>query len=101
MVSSLRFIPEWLFMCVARPLGRGNHFSQTVHWCIFDRLLDGFVFFNVIRPPRFCPLVVLGTGDGVRWAEYPSGHTHLVSSLFPFDTNSFLTIIGTVLGRVR
>ena len=31
MLSPLRFIPEWLFMCVARPLGRGNHFSQTVH----------------------------------------------------------------------
>lgn len=66
MLSPLRFIPEWLFMCVARPLGRGNHFSQTLHWCILDRLLDGFGFFNVIRPPRFCPLVDLGAGDGLR-----------------------------------
>jgi len=66
MLSPLRFIPEWLFMCVASPLGRGNHFSQTVHWCIFDRLLDGFCFLSVIRPPRFCPLADLGAGDGLR-----------------------------------
>ena len=32
----LRFCPECEFMCVARPLGRGNHFWQTLHWCIFD-----------------------------------------------------------------
>lgn len=23
-------------MCVARPLGRGNHLEHTEHWCIFD-----------------------------------------------------------------
>jgi len=83
MLSPLRFIPEWLFICVARPLGRGNHFSQTVHWCILDRLLDGFAFFNVMRPPRFCPLADLGAGDGLRWAEYESGfRSHVLSLLF-------------------
>ena len=35
-----RFAPEWTFMCVARPLGRGNHFLQVWHWCIFGFLDD-------------------------------------------------------------
>ena len=41
-VEYLRFAPEWEFMWVASPLGRGNSLWQTLHWCILDFFCDGF-----------------------------------------------------------
>lgn len=40
-IEYLRFAPEWEFICVASPLGLGNSFWHTLHWCIFDFFCDG------------------------------------------------------------